>query len=216
MLQRICIGLTVFLFLSNPVRAATVAEQGLPAGWSTAYCSPCVFHNAPATFTASRMFASFDLDAAAVLDGATLPALSNALGYLGDVSVTIWSTPFAAEGPLLQTVIPEGQYAPFAGSRGYIDLGLPDWSLAAGTYWLSVSGINGGAFQWGGVLDSGDDKRYVNGAPYLASGATAARNYLLGFSLRGSEPVATPIGGTLPLLGGGLMLMAILRRRTQG
>lgn len=213
MLQRMCTGLIAMLLLAPVARAATIVEQSLPEGWSLATCSPCTFAGAPAVFSASRVFASFELDTAAVLDGAHLPVLNSALGWLGDFSVSVWSSPFAAEGPLLQGTFRKGDYALFGGSRGYLDIALPDWQLSAGTYWLSVFGVNGGAFQWGGIADSGDDRRFVNGVPVLAPGSSAPRNYLQGFSLEGREPVATPIGGTLPLLLGGLCLLGSLRRQ---
>ena len=92
MLQRICIGLIVFLFFRQSALGATLAEQALPVSWSTASCSPCIFTGAPASFTTSRMFASFELDAAGLLESASVPALNNALGYLGDISVSIWSS----------------------------------------------------------------------------------------------------------------------------
>ena len=217
MLQRICISLIVSLLFSTAGRAATIVEQTLPAAWSTVTCSPCVFQGAPVSFSASRAFASFDTATAAVLDGARLPVLNSSLGVLGDFTVSIWSSPFAAEGPLLQTLIREGDYARFIGSTGFIDIALPDWQLTAGSYWLSVFGVNGDGFQWGGIVDAGDDRRFINGIAALVPGGTAERNYLQGFSLQGSEvvapPVAAPIGNTLPLLLGGLGLLTVLRRQ---
>jgi hypothetical protein len=217
MLQRICISLIVLLLFSTAGRAATIVEQTLPAGWSIGTCSPCVFRDAPVSFSASRAFASFDTATAAVLDGARLPVLNSSAGVLGDFTVSIWSSPFAAEGPLLQTLIREGDYARFIGSTGFIDIALPDWQLTAGSYWLSVFGVNGDGFQWGGIVDAGDDRRFINGIAALAPGGTAERNYLQGFSLRGNEvvapPVAAPIGNTLPLLLGGLGLLTVLRRQ---
>ena len=212
MLQRICISLVASLLLAQTPRAATLVEEVLPAGW-LATCSPCTFSGAPESFSASRVFASFDLGAAASLDGASFPVSNTSLGALGDFSVSIWSSPFAAEGPLLQTLIREGDYARFIGSKGFIDIALPNWQLSAGSYWLSVFGLNGDGFQWGGVAGEGDDRRYINGNPFLAQGSTAPQNYRQGFSLRGSEPVVTPIGGTLPLLLGGMGLLALLRRK---
>lgn len=159
------------------------------------------------------MFASFELGADAVLDGAGFAVLSNTFGALGDFSVSIWSSPFDAAGPLLQTVVRESDYARLQGSSGFIDVQLPDWNLAAGTYWLSAFGVNGDSFQWGALAGTGDDRRYENGVLTLIQGSTLPQNYFLGFSLRGQEPVATPIGGTLPLLASGLAVLALLSRR---
>jgi len=217
MLQRICISLIVSLLFPMAGRAATIVEQALPPSWTFATCSPCVFPGAPVSFSASRAFASFDTATAAVLDGARLPVLNSSLGVLGDFTVSIWSSPYAAEGPLLQTLIREGDYARFIGSTGFIDIALPDWQLTAGSYWLSVFGVNGDGFQWGGIADAGDDRRFINGVAVLAPGATTQRNYLQGFSLRGNElvtaPVTAPIGNTLPLLLCGLGLLTVLRRQ---
>ena len=211
MLQRICISLVASLLLAQTPRAATLVEEVLPAGW-LATCSPCTFSGAPESFAASRVFASFDLGAAAVLDGARFPVLNTSQGLLGDFSLSIWSSPFAAEGPLLQALIGSGDYARSFGA-GFIQIALPNWQLSAGSYWLSVLGVNGYGFQWGGVFGEGDDRRYINGNLFLAQGSTAPQNYRQGFSLRGSEPVVTPIGGTLPLLLGGMGLLALLRRK---
>lgn len=212
MLRRICIGLVSSLLLAQTPRAATLVEEVLPAGWS-ATCSPCTFPGAPESFSASRVFASFDLGAGAVLDGARFPVSNTLLGVLGDFSVSIWSSPFAAEGPLLQTSIGGNDYARFIGSTGFIEIALPNWQLAAGSYWLSVFGVNGAGFQWGGVFGEGDDRRYINGNLFLAPGGAGPQSYRQGFSLRGSEPVVTPIGGTLPLLLGGVGLLGLLRRK---
>lgn len=217
MLQRICISLIVSLLFSTAGRAATIVEQALPPSWTFTTCSPCVFQGAPVSFSASRAFASFDTATAAVLDGARLPVLNSSFGVLGDFTVSIWSSPFAAEGPLLQALIREGDYARFIGSTGFIDISLPDWQLTAGSYWLSVFGVNGDGFQWGGIADAGDDRRFINGVAVLAPGGTAERNYLQGFSLLGNErvtaPVTAPIGNTLPLLLCGLGLLTVLRRQ---
>lgn len=213
MLQRICFGFLVCLLGAAPLNAATVFEQTLPSTWITApvasaFCSPC-----QASASVGRMFASFELGADTVLDGAGFAVLSNTFGALGDFSVSIWSSPFDASGPLLQTVVLESDYARLQGSRGFIDVRLPRWNLAAGSYWLSAFGVDGDSFQWGGLFGQGDDRRYVNGAVTLAPGSTLPANYFLGFSLRAQEPVATPVGGTLPLLAGGLALLALTRRR---
>ncbi len=208
MLQRIC--MFVFCVVSAGAGAATVVEQALPASWvnsPTAYCSPC------SVMAGARMFASFDLDASAVLDGARLAAANNSLGSLGDFTVSVWSSPLDSGGPLFQTLVRKSDYTLFQGSGGYLDVGLPEWRLEPGHYWLSILGAGGDAFQWGGILNEGDDRRYSNGAPTLVSGSAEPRKYLLGFSLYGSEPVETPIGGTLPMLLAGLGLISVLRRR---
>ena len=213
MLQRICSGVLLCLLGAAPLGAASVFEQTLPSSWqtgpvATGFCSPC--QSSPSV---ARMFASFELGADAVLDGAGFAVLSNPFGVLGDFSVSVWSSPFDASGPLLQTVVRESDYARLQGSYGFIEVRLPDWNLAAGTYWLSAFGVNGDPFQWGGLFGTGDDRRYVDGALTLAPGGTFPQNYFLGVSLHGREPVATPVGGTLPLLASGLAVLALLSRR---
>ncbi len=216
MLERICIGLIVVL-LAASVRAGTIVEQDLPTTWltatmSSAFCSPCL-----PSQPGSRMYASFDLGQDAVIDAARFPVFTNPFGLLGDFTVSLWANPLDPSGPLVQTLVREGEYARFIGSRGYIDIRLPEWNLAAGSYWLSVFGVNGDSFQWGGVFDAGDDRRFVNGVVTVGSPTAQPLNYLLGFSLQGRESVVTtPIGGTLPLLAGGLGLLALTRRRRSG
>jgi hypothetical protein len=217
MLQRICIFVLVLAAASASVaRAATVYEQALPVDWLDkrfANCSPCSFKDVPATLLGSRMFASFELGASTVLDGARFAAVNSPSGFLGDFSISIWESPFSVEGPIVQTLLGKGSYSLFSGSSGYLNVALPDWSLAPGHYWLSVFGENGAGFQWGGLETGGDDRRYTNGELFLKSDSTQPPSYLLGFSLYGTAPVATPIGGTLPLLLSALAGLFFVRRR---
>ncbi len=162
------------------------------------------------------MFASFELDVAAVLDRARLPVLINPFGGVGDFSLSIWSSPFAAEGPELEALIRKNSYSLSVDSRNYIEFETPAWELKPGSYWLSVFGVNGDSFQWGAISGIGDDRRYLNGDLFEADSGSPA-SYLLGFSLLGNElvtaPVTAPIGNTLPLLLCGLGLLTVLRRQ---
>ena len=213
-MQRICIFVLVLAAASgNAVRAATVYEQAPPVDWLTAttvssFCSPCT----AASQVSSRVFASFALDQAVILDGARLAVVSNVFGPLGDFSVSIWTSPFDQAGPLFEAVVRAADYSGLGkDSRGIINVSLPAWAVGSGSYWLSVLGVDGSFFQLGGVADAGDDVRYVNGALTMLTG-TEPRHYNAFFALSG-QPVATPIGGTLPLLLSALAGLFFVRRR---
>ena len=215
MLQRMCIFVLVLAAASgNAVRAATVYEQAPPVDWLTAttvssFCSPCT----AASQVSSRVFASFALDQAVILDGARLAVVSNVFGPLGDFSVSIWTSPFDQAGPLFEAVVRAADYSGLGkDSRGIINVSLPAWAVGSGSYWLSVLGVDGSFFQWGGVADAGDDVRYINGALKLVTGSTEPVHYNAFFALSG-QPVATPIGGTLPLLLSALAGLFFVRRR---
>jgi hypothetical protein len=213
MLQRICIFVVVLAALSaSAARAATVYEQAPPVDWLTAtlsdsLCSPCK----SLSQTGSRVFASFALDQAVTLGGARFAVVNNVFGPLGDFSVSIWASPFDQAGPLFQTVVRAADYTSFTGSKGFINISLPAWAVGSGSYWLSVLGVDGSFFQWGGTPNAGDDVRYVNGALTMLTG-TEPRHYNAFFALSG-QPVATPIGGTLPLLLSALAGLFFVRRR---
>ncbi len=214
MLKRICIFLLVLAAASgSAVRAATVYEQAPPVDWLTAtsvsaFCSPC----ASSSQTGSRVFASFALDQAVILDGARLAVVSNVFGPLGDFSVSIRTSPLDQAGPLFEAVVRAADYSGLGkDSRGIINVSLPAWTVGSGSYWLSVLGVDGSFFQWGGTPNAGDDVRYVNGALTMLTG-TEPRHYNVFFALSG-QPVATPIGGTLPLLLSALAGLFFVRRR---
>jgi hypothetical protein len=187
-------------------QAAVVHQQTL-ASWYRGSCSPC----GSAGNLNARAFASFTLLQDTVLTGAEFAVFDSTHSGSDDLQVSVWSAPFGTQlhvGSFL-----ESQYSKTGTDSTHVaEISLPGWSLAAGTYWLSLFGINGNLMSW--VRDSsvGDDRHYN------VDGTLIREQINLGFTLHGdaiagTPTVETPLPGTLGLLGLGLAGIALTRRR---
>jgi hypothetical protein len=182
--------------LAAPVSAAILVEQPLGA-WTEGWCSPC-----NSAFDDIRVFARFTTAADTVVDSATFDVKFTS--DPGDVSVSIWDTPFGTE--LYSATFEKSDFtlAP-NGSVSVLTVALPDWVLAAGSYSLSLFGRNGTTLGWGTDFRTGDDTRWFPGGPTLLSD-----DAYVGFSLSGT---VVPEPGTWALMLGGLVATGTLVRR---
>jgi hypothetical protein len=215
--------------VAGTVRAATVYEQALPADWLTgaaasALCSPCAYGD-----RTQRVYATFDLEGPAKLDGLEFAVINNVLGPLGDFSVSIWrQLDTRKDKPFREIVFGVGSYTPAPTGRSFVDIALPGWTLAKGSYWLSIVGLGqDGGLQWGfDPAVVGDDFLFRNdmlvpppdyhvGFRLYQNDRTAHARVDVGLSPMAfsAEPAAVPVPGTLGLLGTGLAALALFRRR---
>lgn len=196
-MRSLAIGLALIACCGNAV-AATVHVQPLER-WTAGWCSPC-----GAGSLGFRVFASFTLAEAVTLNGGTFAILDHTLAGPDDISVSIWDLPFGRQ--LFGADFAESGYTQRGSASTYFaDVALPDWSLAPGTYWISLYGTNGNFLSWGTDGSTGDDAQFFEGR-------LVSDRRFVGFSLRG-EPVApVPLPGSGVLFCAGLLAIAVLLR----
>jgi hypothetical protein len=198
-------------FAAGSAHAAQVTiSQTLTPGWTGGFCSACAINS-----IVTRQFASFTVTEAMTLSEASFAIREQPVfgAVTSNFSVSIWATPLegsalfeAAYGPGGYTTQNLGTGAATSGS---VSLDLPAWTLDPGTYWISIfANASQGSLIWGTDGSAGDDVGFA-----LVNGVwTATRGRNFGFSLTGETAVATPLPGTLGLLGAGLGVLGGLQR----
>lgn len=179
--------------LAGPASAAILVEQPL-GDWTVGWCSPC-----NGSFDDSRVFARFSTTVDAVVDSATFDVVFTS--EPGDVSVSIWDTPFGTE--LYSATFDKADFTLTPnGSVSVLTVALPDWALSAGSYSLSLFGRNGTTLGWGTDERMGDDTRWFPAGPTLIDDQA-----YVGFRLAGT---VVPEPGTWALMLGGLVAAGTL------
>lgn len=203
--ERIAILLQLSLaccLFAGAARAAPLYEQPLDS-WSGGWCSPCDTDRLN-----FRMFASFSLKSTSTLQGGTFAVLDHTLIGSNDLNVSIWDAPQGNQ--LFSRNFSGGDYLQLGSeSIHYAVIDLPEWTLAAGSYWISLTGINGNFLSWG------SDKRRGDDSYFRPNGELAGNQYYVGFSLDGNArpPTTVPVPGTLGLLLAGLGALGLIGRR---
>lgn len=181
-------GASLLLAAAIPASADVLVLQN-PSNSNSSICSTCGAGG-------FRAFATFSLGQDSTLQTAKFDAdAPDATGntvtvWTGDRSQMLFSQSFAGQG---------------AGRVSYT-VTLPDWSLAAGDYLLSV--YNSDFLAWFGDANGGDDYSYLASANYLASGEN------LTLELDGtSGAAAVPEPAMLGLFGMGAIGLGLSRRR---
>jgi hypothetical protein len=151
-------------------RGEVLHDQPLES-WDAGWCSSC--QTAP-----YRQYASFTLSYDSIIQSGRFAVFDLTPSPI-DLSFTIWDEPF---GNLLHSVdIPKGAYDvnPPSSERFWVTVAFPDWQLDAGSYWISMLGIDGD-LGWGTDYRRGDDRQYE-----LSGKLNQPINYV-GFSLSGT------------------------------
>lgn len=201
MLGRRCVCARCLFALLLPWGAAasatTLYEQALDS-WATGWCSPC-----GAEGLDFRVFASFRLEGAATLEEAAFAILDHTIAGGDDINVSIWDAPrgnvlFAADFAE-DTYTRQGTE-----STHWAVVKLPDWTLPAGTYWISLYGLDGNYLSWGSDHRRGDDVHV------LGDGEKVSEERYVGFRLSGREIASLP-GSSEPVESGSAPLVDVSR-----
>jgi hypothetical protein len=195
------LSIAVCVSISGVAQARVLYDQPL-ANWSDGFCSPC---SGDFDGAYQRTFGSFSLSNETTIQKARF-AVSD-FSPLSDVlHISIWDVPNGSQ--LFSTLAFGGSYTKVLNPDAndyFADVALPNWRLAAGSYWISLFGTNGNRIGWGTDFRGGDD------AQYNFDGSRFTSTIYVGFTLYGHEGIV-PEPGTLALILGGMVGVVSVRR----
>ena len=180
-----------------------IDSNGTISGW----CDPCHQPNFP-NDDVYRVWDSFTLGSDSILD--TLAWVGTQSDTLAaGINVTIASTPFGAPIYSHNFLVSDISLTTLFSSVEERQVTLPGTALSAGTYWLTVYGLNtSGTNSWWGIVTS-DDNSLIQYGPIIDVSNSNPRNQDAVFRLEG-ELSSVPVPAALPLFASGLGVMGLL------